>query len=274
VQFTTPAGYQFYSADDARAFLQRAGAAPPEGQVLGMVGPSGQQPTAADFWGAVISYQDIGYVPSTRADALSAADFESQTRAARAAAGRPFEAFAVQPAFDPAAPSLSWGERTAADAPGVRNLRHEIRVLGRSGVSGVTVVARNDQLGQVVSAAPALQSMLAYPAGQRYGDRAVGDRTAALDVPGLITGAAAQPAVVAEAASAEGAAPAAAKSGLFSGGIGSVLPWVAAGVVLLAGLGWYIAGRSPRPDDDFDDDEDDGDGDADPRPAPPAPPTA
>ena len=147
-------------------------------------------------------------------------------------------------------------------------------MLGRSGVAGVTVVARNDQLGQVVSAAPALQSMLSFPAGQRYGDRAVGDRTAALDVPGLITGAAAQPAATAEAASVEGAAPAAAKSGLFSGGIGSVLPWVAAGVVLLAGLGWYIAGRSPRPDDDFDDDEDDGDGDADVRPTPPPAPPA
>lgn len=262
VNFQTPAGYQFYSADDARAYLQRAGAAEPPGQILGMVGPTGQDPASANFWGAVITYQDVGYVPATGGEKLSAQAFESEVRASRAAGNRPFEAFAVQPAFDPNGPVLTWAERTGPDAPTARNLRYDMRLLGRSGVAGVTVAARNDQLGQVVSAAPSLQSMLSFPAGQGYANRAVGDRTAAMDLPGLITG---NPptGVTVDTAMAEGAPSDAQKTGLFGGGLGGILPWIAGGVIALAGLGWYVSGRNRRARDDFEDDEDDGDGDAD-----------
>ncbi|MBI1187870.1 MAG: DUF2167 domain-containing protein [Alphaproteobacteria bacterium] len=251
---TVPAGYEFWPASEAQSFLQRANAAPPSGQVLGLIATAGAQPTAPDFWGTVVSYHPIGYVGADSASTLQGETLEADVRQARADANRPFEGFILQPAFDPAG-ALSWAERTAAQpAPTVRDLRHEQRILGRAGVVTLTTIARTDQQGQAVNAAAAMRQATAFATGQRYADfNAETDNRSNYDVKGLVTGV--PNATVATAASAD-AGGVAGKGKEAGGGLQSWFPWIALGVVGLAGIGWFVLGRRNRDLDDDDDDDD------------------
>ncbi|MEJ0058687.1 MAG: hypothetical protein WDM79_03430 [Terricaulis sp.] len=58
---TVPAGYRFYSADAARAYLRRNNAIAPRGEVLGLLAPVNARLDAPDLWATVVSYDAIGY---------------------------------------------------------------------------------------------------------------------------------------------------------------------------------------------------------------------
>ena len=264
VVVTTPAGFEFWPAAEAQAYLQRANAPAARGQVQGMLAPAGSRPTQANFWGTVVAYEPIGHVAADSAPGLQAASFEADVRAARTAEQRGFEGFAAQPAFDPAGASLSWAERSAATAANARDLRHEQRVLGRAGVVSLTTVARNDQLGAINAAAPDMLGSVAFPAGRRYADFiAQTDPASSYDLPGLITG---RQSEVATAAGAQGLAAVPEKTQ--GAGIQGWFPWIAVGVVVLAVLGWFVMGRRNK-----DVEEDDAEADAAPAErAPDAPP--
>lgn len=249
-----PAGYEFWPAAEAQTFLQRANAAPPPGQVLGLVATAGAQPTDQDFWGTVVSYHPIGYVPPDSASALQGETLEADVRQARQDANRPFEGFVLPPAFDPAG-SLSWAERTAAQpSPTVRDLRHEQRLLGRAGVLTLTTIARTDQQGQAVNAAAAIRQSTSFASGQRYADAVETDARSNYDLKGLVTGV--PNAAIATAASAEAGGVAGKSKEKSGGGLQSWFPWIALGVVGLAGVGWFVLGRRNRDLDDDDDDDD------------------
>ncbi|MGE0045458.1 MAG: DUF2167 domain-containing protein [Hyphomonadaceae bacterium] len=254
VTLNVPAGFHLLSAAEAQAFLQRANQPAPRGDILGLLAPIGADPAAADFWGSVISYDAIGYVPPNNAAALSARNFEADVRAARQGAGRTFVNFEQAPAFDPAG-SLSWAERTAQPAEGVRNVRHEQRMLGRSGVLGLTTIGRSDQLGQMIAAIPTFVQSLAFAAGQRYADATDQDRRAPYDLPGMVTGV---PRAEAATTTAQGFVQTNAASEKGGAGLQGLFPWIAIAVVLLAALGWFAMGRRNRDIDDvIDEDEDD-----------------
>lgn len=267
VQLTVPAGFEFWPAPEAQAFLQRTNSAPPAGEVLGLLAPAGTRPTHADFWGAVLSYQPIGHVSADSAAGLQAETLEADVRSARQGAQRPFEGFALRPAFDPAG-SLTWAERTAAPAANVRDLRHEVRKLGRGGVISLTSIARTDQQAQVVSASAALLAACAFPAGQGYADfNAATDPGSQYDLPGLVAGT-----PTATMASAPGGPQGVISktSGDAKGGAGlqGWFPWIALGVVALAAIGWFAMGRRNRDLDD-DDEEEEETVAAEPKPDPP-----
>ncbi len=261
VTLTVPAGFELLSPAEAQAYLQRAGAPAPRGDILGLVAPVGVATTSADFWGSVLAYEALGYVPPDNAAALTAPAFEGAVRTARTSAARGFERFETAPAFSPAG-ALSWAERTAPDGPATRNIRHEQRALGRGGVASLTSVVRANQLGQLVAAMPAFMQGLSFPAGQRYGDATASDRRAAVDLPGLVTG----EQNVASAAAATGQGFVQTNAGGQAGGAGlqGLFPWIALGVIALAALGWFAMGRRDRAadSDDYDDEDE-----ADERPA-------
>jgi uncharacterized membrane-anchored protein len=233
-----PSGYRFYSADEARAFLQRTNNAAPPGDILGLLAPANIQINQPDAWGTVVSFQPIGYVPSDNAGKLTDAAFEGEVRTARQAASRPFEGFALAPAFASSGPSIVWAERTLPPATQGRDLRHEIRLLGRNGVATLASVGSADQMGAMQAAAPDYLSMLQFGAGQRYADFAPSDRRADYDLPGLVTGVPlSQQNAVAEAASTDMQPATSSTSGA---GLMGLFPWIAGGVAVLAGIGYML----------------------------------
>ena len=248
LSLNVPAGYKFYSAEQALAFLQRNGAASPSGTVMGLLAPANTDITRPNAWATVVSYDEIGYVPGETASGLGDASFEAAVRSARQDQGRPFEGFAVQPAFDSTHAGLAWGERTGAPgAASGRDFRHEQRLLGRQGVAGLTSVGSADQMTEINAALPAMISMIAFPAGQTYADFApASDAVSNYTIPSLVTGVAPlSPQAVAESAGAP-----ATQTGM--GGLAGLFPWIAGGVAVLAGAGYLLMRRRRDPELDGD----------------------
>ena len=243
-----PAGYRFYSAEEAYAYMQRNRAEAPSGAVLGLLAPAGANVRQAGTWATVVSYDAIGYVQPETASGLQAESFETDVRTARASQNRTFEGFAAAPAFEATAPTVVWAERAAAPGSGGRDLRHEQKMLGRHGVACLTSIGSADQMDEIMAAAGDLQGMLSFPEGRRHADfQPANDQVSAYSVPGLVTGV--------SATDAQALADAAGEGQSSVGGLAGWFPWIALGVAGLAGVGYMVMRR--REDDDLDDDDDD-----------------
>ena len=239
-----PSGYRYYSPENAYAFLQRNNAPAGACTVLGMVAPANERVDRAGAWATIVGYKDIGYVPANTASGLTAPNFETDVRAARQAANRPFEGFAVQHAFDDTASGLSWAERSAAPGAGGKDLRYEQDKLGRRGVACMTSIGSADQMSAMIAAAPDLYSMVSFSAGQTYADFVPGtDTVSAFTVPALVTGVAPPPPQALVSTTTE------TTQGGFAG-LGRYFPWIAIGLIVLAGLGYMMTRRrrDPSPD--------------------------
>jgi len=243
LSLNVPSGYRFYSPEQAYAFLQSNNAAAPACTVLGMVAPANERIDRPGAWATIVGYKDIGYVPATTASGLTAPTFEADVRAARQTQNRTFEGFAVQPAFDDSAAGLSWAERAAAPGSGGKDLRYEQDKLGRHGVACMTSIGSADQMSAMMAAAPDLSSMVSFAEGQRYGDYQAGtDTVSAFTVPALVTGVApVAQAIVATTVTTTDQTP----SGF--AGLSGYFPWIALGVVVLAGLGYLFTRRRKDP---------------------------
>jgi uncharacterized membrane-anchored protein len=243
LSLNVPAGYRFYSAEEAYAYLQRADQPTPNGVVYGLLARNGQDIRAPGTWATVISYDAIGYVQPETASGLSDANFETQVRDARATQSRRFESFAADPSFNTETPYLSWAENVAPPGGATgKDLRYEQKVLGRNGVAAMTSIGSADQLPAIAAAAADLRGMLTFPEGQRHADfQAASDEVSAYSVPGLVTGVPrADPQAVAATTGGTGQTA--------FGGLSGYFPWIALGVVVLAGAGYMMMRR--RGDDD------------------------
>ncbi len=246
VKYLVPAGYKFYSAAEAQAYLQRNNAAAPQGAVLGLIARDGVDVRQSGVWATIISYDSIGYVPRESAAGLEDSSFESDVRNARALQNRPFEGFIVAPAFEPGAPSLAWAERAARPGAQGADLRHEAKALGRYGVATLTSIGSADQLNEIAAAAPGLLQGVSFPEGRRHADfQPASDTVSAYTVPGLVTGVAAQTETAQAPVTEQG------QTGF--GGLSGWFPWIAGGVVGLGIIGYLLMRRGRR--DDEEDDE-------------------
>lgn len=246
VALNVPDGYRFYSADEARTYLQRANAPAPGGSVLGMIARAGDDVRAPGTWATIVSYDAIGYVQPETAAGLSDASFETSVRDARASQGRLFEGFAATPAFDATAPHIVWAERVLAPGSQGKDLRYEQKALGRYGVAGLTSIGSLDQMPEIEAAAAALRGMLSFPPGRTHAEfQAAGDAVSTYSVPGLVTGVP-DAAPAAETAAAEG------ETQMNFGGLAGWFPWVALGVIVLAIAGFVLM-RRRRGDEEIED---------------------
>lgn len=241
VTLSVPQGYRFYSAETANAFVVRNGAAAPSGDVLGLIAPASVNVDQQGAWATVVSYDAVGYVQPETAAGLTDANFEADVRGARDAQGRAFDGFAVPAAFETTTPSLAWAERSAAPGSGGRDFRHEQKVLGRNGVACLSSIGSADQMGAIAAAAPDMLNMLSFSEGNRHADfQPASDQVSAFTVPGLVTGV---PHI--------GPQTETVGTGQTSfGGLSGLFPWIAFGVVILAGVG-YLAVRRGRNDDNL-----------------------
>jgi uncharacterized membrane-anchored protein len=247
LSLNVPASYRFYSAAEAQAYLQRANQTAPSGVTYGLIARRGEDIRAPGTWATVVSYDAIGYVQPETASGLSDTNFENDVREARQTQNRRFESFAADPSFSAETPYLVWAENVAAPGgAGGKDLRYEQKILGRDGVVGMTSIGSADQMPQIAEAAAELRGMLTFPESKRHSDfDAAVDEVSAYSVPGLVTGVpTAQPQTVADAATTGGTGQTA------FGGLSGYFPWIALGVVVLAGAGYLLMRRRGEDDEE------------------------
>ena len=173
--------YRFYGPEDTRTIVvdmweNPAGEA--DG-VLGMVMPADATPQDRS-WGAILTYEDIGWVSAEDArtadyDALLSEMQAEAMRAndARRAGGFPtvtVTGWAQQPRYDSVGHTVSWGRRLSYADGGPDGLHYDLRLLGRHGVLSLNIVATMDQIHEVRAAADELAKRASFEPGHRYGD--------------------------------------------------------------------------------------------------------
>ncbi|MBI1400099.1 DUF2167 domain-containing protein [Hyphomonas sp.] len=190
--------YDFYSASESRTILEDLWGNPEDTNVLGMIFPAGLSPVDAS-WGAVLTYEDTGYVTDDDAASTDYAqllnDMQSGTRESNAARVRQgFEevqlvGWAVPPSYDAESHRLIWAKDLLfASSDGTHTLNYDMRLLGRHGVLSVNMVAAMDALSDVRSAGPDVLALASFNPGATYADYVKGDKTAGYGVAALIAG--------------------------------------------------------------------------------------
>ncbi|WP_343520675.1 DUF2167 domain-containing protein [Sphingomonas sp.] len=195
--------YYFLPADEAKRVLTQLWGNPPEvvSDVLGLVMEKGKSPTD-DAWGAVITYRDTGYVSDEDAttqdyDAVLASlkEGEAAENEQRKAAGFPtlsLVGWAQPPSYDAGAHSLIWARELASSDSKVNGLNYDVRLLGRTGVLSLNMVATMPMLAQVRQAATEFGRSADFESGARYADYdAATDKAAGYGLAGLVGGGAA-----------------------------------------------------------------------------------
>ena len=190
--------YYFLPATEARLVLTDAWGNPAEAtnNVLGMVFPAGKT-FADDTWGAVITFENSGYVSdadaqSTDYDALleQMRDGEAEANAERSRLGYPAQhlvGWAQAPTYDSRGHSLVWARNIQFAGQAENTLNYDIRLLGRRGVLSLNLVAGMNDLEETREAARQFAAAAEFVAGNRYADFQPGtDRTAEYGIAGLI----------------------------------------------------------------------------------------
>ncbi|WP_082662936.1 MULTISPECIES: DUF2167 domain-containing protein [unclassified Sphingopyxis] len=206
--------YYFVGAEDARTILVDVWRNPPGSAtgVLGMVFPKGKS-FVDDTWSAVITFEDTGYVSDDDAKTIDyeemlanmkAAD-EEQAPATRAS-GYPagiLQRWAQAPTYDAQKHSLVWARDIKFDGSSEDTLNYDIRLLGRTGVLSMNILAGMSQLAEVQEAAKTFANVGSFRTGARYADyNPSTDKKAEYGLAGLVA--------------AGGAAAVAKKVGLFA----------------------------------------------------------
>jgi uncharacterized membrane-anchored protein len=190
--------YDFYGASESRTILEDLWGNPEDTTVLGMIFPAGLSPVDAN-WGAVLTYEDTGYVTDDDAASTDYAqllkDMQSWTRESNAERVRQgFEevelvGWAVPPSYDAESHRLIWAKDLLfASSDGTHTLNYDMRLLGRHGVLSVNMVAAMDALSDVRSAGPDVLARASFNPGATYADYVKGDKTAGYGVAALIAG--------------------------------------------------------------------------------------
>lgn len=198
VTLHVPSSVDYFDGKESQTILEDLWGNPPDDTVLGMLFPAGISPAVAD-WGAVITYEDSGYVSdddaeSTDYDALLS-DMQESTRRNNAELSRQGYAtvvltgWAETPNYDAANHRLNWAKDLLfSSSDGEHTLNYDMRMLGRGGVLSVNFVGSADALDAIRAVAPQVLAIPEFNEGSRYTDYQKGDKTAGYGVAALITG--------------------------------------------------------------------------------------
>lgn len=229
---TTAKGFAYLDPADAKTLLVEIFGNPPdvtEG-VLGVILPDDIDPLASESWVAVLTYEDDGHVADDDAAAIDYTELlatmkeeTAEASKARAEAGygtMELVGWAQKPSYDKVEHKLYWAKELRFQGADVNTLNYAIRILGRTGVLQVNVVAGMNQIQQINPRVPELLRMVKFEKGQTYADFNEGtDAVAAYGLAGLIAGGAA------------------AKAGLFKGLLAMLLASKKLLAALVVGLG-------------------------------------
>ena len=190
--------YDFYDSGDARKILVDIWGNPPgsEEGVLGLVMPAGKSPVS-DSWGAVITYEDTGYVSDEDAQSTDYSELLDQLKQAQESAngersrlGYPamhLVGWAEEPSYDKSTHALIWARNFSTEGDRLNGLNYDFRLLGRKGVLSVNFISQMPQLASIRAAAQAFSGKASFDPGSRYEDfNPSTDRAAEFGIGGLI----------------------------------------------------------------------------------------
>lgn len=188
--------YYLNPAEARRVIVEGWGNPPSAGEgVLGLVLPAGKT-FADDTWGAVITWEPMGYV--TDDDARTAdygkilADLQSgedEVNEQRRQGGYPAQhlvGWAQPPSYDAATHSVVWAQNLAVAGQDVNSLNYDVRLLGRKGVLSLNMIYSMDRLDETRAAARAFSQAADFKPGARYADYKEGDTKSGLGIAGLV----------------------------------------------------------------------------------------
>ena len=194
-----PEGFHYLSPEDTESVLVTAWGNPPGNETLGMLVQSPDDILADESWAVIIAYEEDGYVSDENADSIDYAgmleDMQASSRdtnAARVEAGYEeveLVGWAAMPRYDRATNKLYWAkELRFGDIP-VNTLNYNVRILGRTGVLVLNLVATMPQLAEIEAAVPTVLAMTNFNPGHRYSDFDPSvDEVAAYGIGALVAG--------------------------------------------------------------------------------------
>lgn len=195
--------YYFVPAAEAKRVLSEVWGNPPESvsNVLGMVIDK-DHTIFNSVWGAIITYEDSGHVSDADAHDQDYAkvlkDMQDGQRAAnpeRVKAGYPemqLVGWAQPPSYDQASHSLVWARELNVGGDPDHGLNYDVRLLGRTGVLSLNMLASMSALPDVKGAAATFGKAVTFEPGAGYNDfNASTDKAAEYGLAGLVAGGAA-----------------------------------------------------------------------------------
>lgn len=196
---SVPQGFSFLDAADTERVLTEAWGNPPGSGLQGMLLPDGVTPFDTGAWAITIAYEETGYIAGDAGAQLDAgrlmarmqrdAAMETETRRLEGYESFEVAGWMLQPRYDAASHTLSWGRVLHFGSLQGNTLNISIRVLGRQGMLACELVADGAKRADVESAIPALLAMTTFDPGQRYEDfNPENDRHAVIGLEELITG--------------------------------------------------------------------------------------
>lgn len=173
--------FAYLSPADAEKLLVQIWGNPPATaqHVLGAIVPKGVSVLSENAWAAIITYSNEGHIADDDAESINYDDLLKEMQTAtvenndeRVKAGyQPLilVGWAQKPSYDKAQHKLYWAKdiQFGNDA---HTLNYAIRVLGRTGVLEVNVIAGMSQLQDINAKLPKLLSTVTFNEGHRYAD--------------------------------------------------------------------------------------------------------
>jgi uncharacterized membrane-anchored protein len=200
VKLDVPSKYYFLGPADAKRTLTEIWGNPPGAAdgVLGMIMPAVKMPIQ-DTWGAIVRFDDDGYVSDDDAQKIDYADLlksmqdgttEASIERVKAGYGSmKLIGWASPPFYDQTTKKLHWAKELEFDGKSPHTLNYDLRALGRKGVLKVNFVADMGDLAVIRSVIPDVLDMAQFEPGSRYADYIPGtDKVAAYGIGGLIAG--------------------------------------------------------------------------------------
>jgi uncharacterized membrane-anchored protein len=191
--------FRYLPPDGADFVLTKLWGNPPGRKTLGMIFPAGMSPVGKDTWGIVITFSDDGYIKDSDADSINYDKLLQQMQqgakavnAERSKKGFPaveLVGWATRPRYDKQSHKMYWAKELKFSDSEANTLNYNIRVLGRSGVLNLNVVAAMSALPRIEESAPEIVGLVNFTEGNRYADfNKSTDKVAAYGLAALVAG--------------------------------------------------------------------------------------
>jgi|EndMetStandDraft_5_1072996.scaffolds.fasta_scaffold34255_3 uncharacterized membrane-anchored protein len=197
---TVPEGYMFLDADATKRMLEQNQNIT-DGSELGAV----LRLQGDDYWFAVFEYSDEGHVDDTDRDSIDAAALMTsmkegnrlgnEERRQRGWKAVNLAGWHKQPYYDTATNNLTWATRLTSEEGGSPTINHSVRLLGRTGVMSVQLVADFDTIESSTAEFNQMLGGFTFNVGQKYAEFRKGDKLAGYGLAALIGGGVAATAV-------------------------------------------------------------------------------
>lgn len=187
-----PEGFRFLDSADAARLLVLSGNRS-TGRELGVI------ENKAEGWWVIFEFDDVGYVKDDEKNKLDADKLLKSIKARneqgneyRKENGQPpisIVGWHVKPNFNDETKNLEWS--VLAESRGSKFVNYNVRVLGRNGVTEVTLI---DSLESVDKSMPSFREVLknfSYKSGESYSEFKSGDKIAEYGLGALVLGGAA-----------------------------------------------------------------------------------